>query len=75
MVEAVDSRAAAVAALVAKPATALLDQTYCSMAAKSAYLSIIPQGSFTMGDRRKVTSLTIITLVSILNSCTDLQHA
>ena len=75
MVEAVESRAVAAAALVAKPATALLDQTYCSMAAKFACLSIIPQGSFTMGDRRKVTSLTIITLVSILNSCTDLQHA
>ena len=75
MAEAVDSRAVAAAALFAKLATAPLDQTYCSMAAKSAYLSIIPQGSFTMGDRRKVTSLTTIALVSILSSCTGLQHA
>ena len=70
----VDFRAAA-AATLAKPATVLLDQTYCSMAAKSTYLSIIPQGSFAMGDWNKVTSVTIIALVSTLNSCTGLQHA
>ena len=75
MVEVVDSRAAAAAALVAKPATAPLDETYCSMAAKSAHLSIIQQGSFTMGDRKRVIFLTVITLVSILSFCTGLQHA
>ena len=75
MVEVVDSRAAAAAALVAKPAMARLDQTYCSMAAKSAHLSIIQQGSFTMGGQKRVISKTVIALVSILSFCTGLQHA
>ena len=51
MVAVVDFRATAVAT-VAKLATGSLNQIYRSMVAKFAYLSVIPQDSFTMEDRQ-----------------------